>query len=188
MENLGIGASNSTDKMDTNTPQNTHTNTNGLDRLRLLSAALKNYDQTVQHLVMPEGKTRDKFTFDFGTFGTLGPTCVTAACAIGMAAMLPAFQEQGLYYEVTPPSIDDWNKGTRYINIGIRDVLSPTDGFWAAAAFFDISKHQATLLFSPSYYRNGEMTTPAEIAASIDRFIKCVEEGVPFECDAWMDD
>lgn len=137
-------------------------------RLEMMIAALRNYSDSVKRLVLPEGKSPDKFEFDFSTFGRLEPTCHTAACALGMAAMLPEFREQGLGYRVLLGSI--------HIELENCDKGS----FGSAAKFFDITEDEVEELFDPLHYYNGSATAPYEIADNIEEFIRCKESGELF--------
>lgn len=66
--------------------------------------------------------------------------CGTTACACGLAASLPAFQEEGL--SMVPSSLFQ----------GVQLAYGAERGFNAAAAFFDIPIYDAEDLFSSLAY------------------------------------
>ena len=100
-------------------------------RLTMLRDALNDLNVS-ERLIMPAGKSPDKFEFRFSTFGRTEPTCQTLACAIGMAAMLPEFQAMGLGYTVVG-------------NFFVFNERGETcdDGYSAAASFFDLTRKKS---------------------------------------------
>lgn len=88
--------------------------------------------------------------------------CSTVGCAIGHAANIPEFQEEGFYLAI---------KGTAMIPTyrGERD--------WAAVCeFFQINQDEADFLFKSRSYEDLNDTHPLTVAARIREFVN--EQGI----------
>lgn len=91
--------------------------------------------------------------------------CGTAACAVGLACLLPEFQAEGLSAS--------WNKGYS----AIIPEYGSARGYMAAALFFGISVHQAEQLFAGCNYsvKVGAVAERA-VASRIRQYLKAVAE------------
>lgn len=84
----------------------------------------------------------------------LSHTCGTRACAVGWACAVPAFQAEGLHWDMMPCLTDG-------------DVS--LYGWEAVTTFFDIHDHAAHHLFDAESYMDG---TPNEVADAIESYIE----------------
>lgn len=103
-------------------------------------------------------------------------TCGFAACAIGWAATLPAFNRQGLCLA---------RHGSVHGLEAFIDVVNHKTGEkgWSAVeSFFDLTQDQARRIFSPSKYLQAKVM-PLDVAQRIEEVIDNVmrveSEGVP---------
>lgn len=88
--------------------------------------------------------------------------CKTVSCACGWAASDEKFMKEGLYlYKEDPDDLDE------SVEIAYKDHI----GFYAAAAFFDISYTDAELLFSPHKYSQKDVLKTDEILKRIDSLL-----------------
>jgi hypothetical protein len=96
--------------------------------------------------------------------------CKTSACALGHAAMIPAFQRQGLKLVWNGTPEDLVKRSQELKKIGDSGVASQSadimfagaEGVDAGAEFFELSSNQASELFG------GELQTKTEVVKYID--------------------
>jgi hypothetical protein len=82
-------------------------------------------------------------------------SCDTYVCALGLAALDPVFQAQGLHFEVCPthnPTLA-W----------MIPQFGADDGFQAGAAFFDISLEDSLYLFDQNSYSDCPVKAEGEL-------------------------
>ena len=100
-------------------------------------------------------------TFDLGPYYTTGP-CGSVCCALGLAAISPVFQAQGLTLSES----------------GVP-LYQNTYGIEAASLFFSLPPPIMQHLFWPFSYRRSTCTTPKQVARRIRQFIKVVKTTAP---------
>ena len=99
-------------------------------------------------------------TFDLGLYYNTGP-CGSVCCALGLAAISPVFQAQGLTLSAC----------------GVP-LYQNTHGIEAAALFFSLPPPIMQHLFWPYSYKR-DPTTPQQVARRIRQFIKVVKTTAP---------
>lgn len=100
-------------------------------------------------------------TFDLGLYYNTGP-CGSVCCALGLAAISPVFQAQGLTLSAD----------------GVP-LYQNTHGIAAASLFFSLPPPIMQHLFWPFSYRRNRPTTPKQVARRIRQFIKVVKTTAP---------
>lgn len=85
--------------------------------------------------------------------------CLTSACAIGLAALNPWFQKQGL-------CLQREDKEGPYI-----PVFGRFEGFEAVEKFFEISNLQSRLLFFPDEYSPCDWGNPLAVARRVESLL-----------------
>jgi hypothetical protein len=102
-------------------------------------------------LLEKDAKNKKGIKFDLGTWGetddpgeTLGVSCGTTACAMGLAALSGSFKRAGL--EPKPIPTGDW------LELGMKWKGRTVKPLLAARRLFDISEAEAGFLFLPSGY------------------------------------
>lgn len=131
--------------------------------------------ERLQHLITileNVGKTNPNIAFDMRSWiqtdkhKTLEPSCFTAACAFGHAALDPKFIAEGLHPELL--SYSDGYTEIEIIFVG-RDKKR-SESYRAASKFFDISFNDALYLFCPSMY-GPRPTTPENVIERIQEIL-----------------
>lgn len=130
----------------------------------------------------------------WNTVGNVQKTCGTSACAMGYAALDPAFQAQGLTlkievygpdgrtveYPVT--TVKEFNEITRRPTLEVDEIyirFNGQDGIGAAMEFFGITEKAATWMFLPDHYEDmtQDNQVPITPQAVIDRLRAVIEAG-----------
>lgn len=94
--------------------------------------------------------------------------CGTAACAIGLAGLIPVFQEQGFCCERRKDADKIW---PAYQPSGSGDFHKLTN--WTAVEeFFGLTPWEANWLFARSSYALGTPPGPLDVAARINQLIE----------------
>ena len=97
--------------------------------------------------------------------------CGTAACAMGQACLIPAFQEAGL--RICPDDPEDPSRGTP----GFQDEEGRWYfGFDAADSFFECSSFTTKWLFSPGKYAGDIENLDAKVVAARIRALLARED------------
>lgn len=146
--------------------------TMNVERLRKLQAELRAFRKTkklefnMDHWF--QGKLSEP-TGEFTSFGYKLPEniCSTAACALGLAAMMPEFEKAGLKLRVYGRD--------RFLAGGVEydhEGCSYQDDE-AGAWFFGLTKDEAEALFLPGSYgrSSNPRITPKQVAKRIDAII-----------------
>lgn len=94
-------------------------------------------------------------------------SCGTTACAMGHAASIPSFQEQGLRLERFH---DRFNE-----KLG-RITFNGKVDFDAAGAFMDLNSEETEWVFDPARYRNENETTRMEVVERLTSLLESPEE------------
>jgi len=94
-------------------------------------------------------------------------SCNTFACALGLAALDPEFQKQGLSYTFLPTHRDN-HQGT------MMPIYAGQTGWDGGALFFDISTADARYFFDPECYDGTPRHAEGElfVAERIENFIE----------------
>lgn len=105
---------------------------------------------------LDKSDTREDFKFDFNGWRYENPYffCGTIGCAMGLATMLPEFQQLGLSFG----------------SYGSPKFNGKTSHD-AIAAFFDITFAQSRCLFDPTYSGLGFKATAKQVAQHIRQFV-----------------
>ena len=90
------------------------------------------------------------------------PDCGSAACAIGVACLIPEFQALGFH-------LTRWSGGGGYTS-AYYPVFHNAGGWWAVERFFDLNNEEAQHLFHRSSY--SQSNDPVAVAARIRTFVK----------------
>lgn len=144
-----------------------------LARLNELKYMLINHDKlfrTVKFNICVFGEEKSDAPDD----GIADKSCMTAACAIGSAALHEPFKKAGLTYPLD-------NYGPKY--------KDEEDSFLAGAKFFGITPTESFWLFDPKYYTNKQRKpispkkiTPDIVAARVQilvgHYLDFTEEGL----------
>lgn len=99
--------------------------------------------------------------FDLGLYYNTGP-CGSVCCALGLAAISPVFQAQGLTLSES----------------GVP-LYQNTHGIEAASLFFSLPSPIMQHLFWPHSYKRSSPATPQQVARRIRQFIKVVKTTAP---------